>query len=233
IIREGRTEVEMAGLFEAVARREGHQGMLRMRGLNAEPFWGHLLAGESALVTSFFDGAVGGPGVSPAYRFGASFKKLSRDEPVVVDYPGIFHGYIVDMTRIFVAGTLPEELRRAHRVALEIQDTLQGEFRLGFTAGAIYERARSMAAEAGLENHFMGHDNPVQFVGHGVGLELNELPVVAPGQEAELQPGMVIALEPKFAFPGLGVVGIENTFAVTENGLERLTNYPDEIRELP
>jgi Xaa-Pro aminopeptidase len=233
ILREGCTEVEMAGLFEAVARREGHQGLLRMRGLNAETFWGHLQTGETALRTSYFDGAIGGVGVSPAYRFGASFKTLARNEPVVVDYPGVFHGYIVDLTRIFVAGTLSEKLRRAHQVALEIQETLNGEIRPGWTAGAVYERARTLAVEAGLEAHFMGHDNPVRFVGHGVGLELNELPILAPGQETELQPGMVFAFEPKFAFPGIGVVGIENTFVITENGIERLTNYPDEIRELP
>jgi Xaa-Pro aminopeptidase len=233
ILREGRTEVEMAGLFEAVARREGHQGLLRMRGLNAEPFWGHLLTGETALVTSFFDGAVGGPGVGPAFRFGASFKTLNRNEPVVVDYPGIFHGYIVDMTRIFVVGKLPAKLARGHRVALEIQEALAREVRPGWTAAAVYERARTLVAEAGLEAHFMGHANPVRFVGHGVGLELNELPVLAAGLETELVPGMVFALEPKFAFPGAGVVGIENTFLVTSDGLERLTNYPDEVRELP
>ena len=203
-----------------------------MRGLNAAPFWGHFMAGETALVTSFFDGAVGGPGVGPAYRFGASFKPLQRNEPVVVDYPGIFHGYIVDMTRILVVGRLPEKLVRAHRVALEIQETLIREVRPGWTAAAVYERARTLAGEAGLAAHFMGHDNPVRFVGHGVGLELNEMPVLAPGFETELSPGMVFALEPKFAFPGAGVVGIENTFLVTADGLERLTNHPDALQEL-
>lgn len=233
ILREGRTEVEMAGLLEAEARRAGHQGLLRMRGLNASPFWGHLMTGETALVTSFFDGAVGGPGVGPAFRFGASFKPLQRHEPVLVDYPGIFHGYIVDMTRIFVLGRLPERLARAHQIALEIQETLSREVRPGWTAAAVYERARALAAEAGLAAHFMGHDNPVRFVGHGVGLELNELPVLASGQETTLLPGMVFAMEPKFAFPGAGVVGIENTFLVTDGGLERLTNYPDELQALP
>jgi len=233
IIREGRTEVEMAGLFEAVARREGHQGLLRMRGLNAETFWGHLMTGVTATQAGFFDGATGGTGVGPEFRFGASFKKLARNEPVVVDYPGIFRGYIVDMTRIFVAGTLPETLQRAHRTALEIQNTLAAEIRPGKTTAEVYERARALADEAGLAAHFMGYDNPVRFVGHGVGLELNELPVLAPGRETRLEANMVIAVEPKFAFPGIGVVGIENTFVITGNGLERLTNYPDEIIELP
>lgn len=229
IIREGHSEVEMASMLEAVARRMGHQGLLRMRGLNAETFWGHFMTGVTATQAGFFDGATAGAGVGPEFRFGASFKKLARDEPVVVDYPGIFRGYIVDITRIFVVGTLPETLQRAHRTALDIQNALAAEIRPGKTTAAVYERARALAEEAGLAAYFMGHDNPVRFVGHGVGLELNELPVLAAGRETRLEANMVIAVEPKFVFPGLGAVGIENTFVITEDGLERLTNYPDEV----
>ena len=87
-----------------------------------------------------------------------------------------------------------------------------------------------MAEAAGLSENFMGFGtDQVKFLGHGVGLELDELPVLAAGVKSRLMPGMVIAIEPKFTFPGEGVVGIENTFAITENGLERLTLTPDEL----
>jgi Xaa-Pro aminopeptidase len=86
------------------------------------------------------------------------------------------------------------------------------------------------AAEWGMGDHFMGHGHDrVRFVGHGVGLELDELPILAARQTLPLEEGMVIALEPKATFPGRGVVGIENTHVVTGAGLERLTALGDEI----
>ncbi|MEW5762321.1 MAG: Xaa-Pro peptidase family protein [Bacillota bacterium] len=225
----GVTEVELAGIFEAQARRRGHEGFVRMRGVNAEVFYGHFLGGPSATVTSGFDGVVGGPGLSPAFPYGAGKREIRAGEPVLIDYPGVWHGYIVDITRIFVIGSLDRELGRAHETALEIQEALCGAARPGVTCGELWEIAAAGAARAGLERHFMGYHNPVRFVGHGVGLELNDLPVIAAGDPTPLEAGMVIALEPKFVFPGRGVVGVENTFVVREDGLERLTNFPDHV----
>jgi Xaa-Pro aminopeptidase len=68
----------------------------------------------------------------------------------------------------------------------------------------------------------------VPYVGHGIGIELDELPVLT-GSSLELEPGMVFALEPKFALPGLGAIGIENTWVVTQDGVERLTHASEEL----
>jgi len=225
----GATEVELAGLFEARARRLGHEGFVRMRGINAEVFYGHFLSGPSAAVTSGFDGVVGGPGLSPAFPYGPGKREVRSGEPVLIDYPGVWQGYIVDITRIFVVGSLDKELVRAHEVALEIQAALMRAAKPGVKCGELWEEARTLAARAALERHFMGYHNPVYFVGHGVGLELNDLPVLAAGDPTPLEEGMVIALEPKFVFPDRGVVGIENTFVVRREGLERLTNFPDQV----
>ncbi len=90
-----------------------------------------------------------------------------------------------------------------------------------------------MAGAAGLGRHFMGPPGEQsRFVGHGVGLELDELPVLAPGFETALRAGQVVAVEPKFVFPGLGAVGIENTWAVAVGGGERLTALPDGVVSL-
>src|SRR6185369_9875851 len=99
----------------------------------------------------------------------------------------------------------------------------------------LWERARTMADEAGLGDRFMGPPgDQARFVGHGVGLELDELPVLAPGFKAPLREGMTIAIEPKFVFPGQGAVGIENTFLVTAQGGEKLTSYvADEVLRVP
>ena len=225
----GATEVELASLFEAAARRLGHEGFVRMRGVNAEVFYGHFLSGPSAAITSGFDGVVGGPGLTPAFPYGPGRREVRIGEPVLVDYPGVWQGYIVDITRVFAIGSLDRELVRAHEVALEIQSALVRAARPGVTGGELWEVARTLAAHAGLEPYFMGCNNRVYFVGHGVGLELNDLPVIAANDPVPLEEGMVVALEPKFVFPDRGVVGIENTFVVRREGLERLTGFPDEI----
>ena len=96
----------------------------------------------------------------------------------------------------------------------------------------LYETAMQMVKDAALEDYFMGHKQKAGFIGHGVGIEINELPVVAPRSKDVLAEGNVIALEPKFVIPGVGAVGIENTYVVRQNGLECITNYPEEISEL-
>ena len=98
------------------------------------------------------------------------------------------------------------------------------------TGDALWHVAAEVATKSGLAEHFMGYgDDRVRFVGHGVGLELDEYPVLAAGQEMPLQAGMVVALEPKAIFPGRGVMGIENTLVVTDCGLERFNELDDGI----
>jgi Xaa-Pro aminopeptidase len=93
----------------------------------------------------------------------------------------------------------------------------------------VWEAARAAAEDAGLAASFMGHGaGQVPYVGHGIGIELDELPVLT-GSSLELEPGMVFALEPKFVLPGLGAIGIENTWVVTGHGVERLTLAPDVV----
>jgi Xaa-Pro aminopeptidase len=102
--------------------------------------------------------------------------------------------------------------------------------RPGIFAGQIYDAALDMAADAGFADYFMGvGPQRIRFVGHGVGLELDEFPFLAQGQNLALQENMVIALEPKLILPGRGVVGIENSHVVTPDGLTPLTAYPDMI----
>lgn len=229
LLEEGITELELAGRIEGLARREGHQGVVRVRGFNTDFHYGCLLTGDHGGVASYFDGPLGGPGLNPAFPFGVGHRILARDEPIMVDYVGSKEGYVVDMTRLFVLGNLPGHLERAHQVAIQIQDAVAELACPGVSGARLYELALSMAHEAQLHNNFMGCGDQVSFVAHGVGLELDELPLLARGVKTILKEGMVLALEPKFIFPGEGAVGIENTFVVTENGLERLNRYPDEL----
>jgi Xaa-Pro aminopeptidase len=229
-LKEGISEVQLAGRMEAIARRLGHQGMIRMRLWGSEMFYGHLMSGASAAVPSSLASPTGGEALSPAFSQGPGFKKIQRHEPVLFDYVFAYKGYLADHTRIFSIGDLPDELFRAHQAMLDLQDTLSKQAVPGAVAGDIYETAMACVHEAGYDDFFMGAEKErIRFVGHGVGLELDEYPFLAKGQTLKLQEGMVVALEPKLVMPDQGVVGIENTHIVTATGLKRLTHYQDEI----
>ena len=225
----GMREVDLAAEFEYRLRKAGSEGYVRMRAYNQELFMGLAVSAGGASY-GFFDGAVTGQGLSNAAPHGASRLPVRENEPIMVDYTGVFNGYITDMTRIFVIGQLDPELQRAFDVSLEIQAYLQGALKPGAVCEELFQAALEIASQAGLGQNFMGMPGEqARFVGHGVGLELDEFPVIAQGFKVPLQVGHVIAIEPKFVIPGKGVIGIENTFAVSLGGGEKITDMPDSI----
>jgi len=230
IIREGMPEIELAGLLEAEARRLGHQGLIRMRMWGSEMFYGHLMSGAAAAVPSQLASPTGGEALSPAFAQGPGRKKVQRNEPVLFDYVFAHQGYLADSTRIYCLGSLPPALAAAHDAMLDLQDLMAREACPGRISGELYAAAENFVREKGYADNFMGGDDQrVRFVGHGIGLEVDEYPVIAAGQKMPLEEGMVVALEPKLIFPGQGVVGIENTHLITGSGLERLTRFDDGI----
>jgi Xaa-Pro aminopeptidase len=189
------------------------------------------MAGKGGAIASNSLGPTGGKGLGPFYSQSAGKDKIGKHEPVFVDYAANVEGYIADQTRIFSLGNLPEKFHRAHNVMLEVQDKLTEKGRPGVRAGDLYTLALTIAKKAGLEEGFMGHPDPVPFVGHGVGLEIDEWPLIGRNSDTMLEEGMVMALEPKFIFPGQGVVGIESTWVVTQRGMIKLNRFPDGIFE--
>jgi Xaa-Pro aminopeptidase len=229
-LRPGLTELEVAAELERRLRLAGHEGSPRMRAFNAELFGGLLVAGADAAGPGFFDGPVVGQGLHAAYPIGASRRPIRPGEPVICDYTTVCGGYVVDMTRTAACGPVAPEVERALDASRRIQEAVAALLRPGTPCTAPWERALQLAGEAGLAGVFMGPPgDQARFVGHGVGLELDELPVLAPGVKAVLQAGQTIAVEPKFVLPGVGAVGVENTFVVTERGGERLDDLSDEL----
>jgi len=229
-LHEGITEIELAGKIEARARKLGHQGFVRMRLWGSELFYGHLLSGPSAAVPSYLSSPTGGTGVSPSVAQSAGLRPIQRGEPVLVDYVFVLNGYMSDHARIFALGNLPDDLIRAHEAMLKVQTVIKKEAKPKVKAGKLYDMALELTKELGYEEYFMGvSDRRIRFVGHGIGLELDEYPFLAKGQELELEKSMTIALEPKLIFPGKGVVGIENTHVVTSEGLKQLTHFDERI----
>jgi Xaa-Pro aminopeptidase len=233
-LRAGLRDLDLSAELECRLRKAGNEGTPRLRAFNAHFFVGLALSGDGAAVPGAFDGPVVGGGLSAANPGGASEKVVRRGEPVLFDFTSVHGGYVVDMTRIAVVGALAPELERAFALARAIQDELARSLRPGVPCVDLWEKARAMAEQAGLGDRFMGPPgDQARFVGHGVGLELDELPVLAPGYKAPLREGQTIAIEPKFVFPG-GAVGIENTYVVTAAGGEKLTAaLPDELLRVP
>jgi Xaa-Pro aminopeptidase len=230
ILKAGMTELELAAEIEAEARRRGHQGIVRTRRFGMECFYGHLLSGESGAIPSWLDTPTGGSGVSPALGNGAGTRRVRAHEPILLDYVGISDGYISDQTRLFSLGTLPEELVKGYEACLAIHRDIQAHLRPGVKAGEVYARALALAGTLGYGDRFM-NSGPAQvsYVGHGVGIELDEIPHLAKGSSVALQAGMTLAVEPKIVFPGLGIVGVEDTFLVTDGDPVPLTFTPREI----
>lgn len=230
MLHEGMSEIELASLFEAQMRKNGYGGGCNMRAFNQSLFFGNLVSGSNGRVPSYFDGPVGGRGLTPANNpHGAGWKKIRKNESVYIDYTCVINGYTADAERVFVMGDLSDELVNAHKTALTIQEEMTKRIQPGVSCSDIWELSVRIAEEEGLLEHYMGYGkDKVKFVGHGVGLELDELPVFAKGVEMILAEGMTFALEPKFVFE-TGAVGIENTFALTQNGVEKLNEFREDI----
>lgn len=226
-IREGAREVDIAAYLEGEGRKTGHQGFLRMRGLNQEMMNIYITHGYSGTLHSGGDVPISGVGVTHAIAQGPSVNRVERDVPLLIDYGGGYNGYITDETRVYVVGKLREEFVKAYEAAREIVEDTSVFGREGVNGADIFLRAQHRVKKAGLEEFFMGYGpGKVSFIGHGLGLEINELPVITPRHNIILQEGMVFAFEPKFIMPGLGAVGIEVDFIVRPDKLERVTDTP-------
>lgn len=229
LLKEGIAEIELAALFEGELRKRGYSGASKMRAFNQDFFYGNVCSGSSGFSPSFFDGPVGGTGVSLSYPQGAGWKKIGRDEVVYIDYTCVVQGYIGDQARIFCMGELTPRMIKAFEDTLLIQAEVLNIIKPGITAEEPYLLALSMAEEMGYKDHFMGYkEDQVKFLGHGIGLELDEWPIFAKGIKTPILPGMTFALEPKFVFPE-GAIGTENSFVMTEEGPKYLSVTPDQI----
>ena len=232
IYRGGMTDVELQVEIERVLRNEGCLGQFRIAGGSMELFMGNILTGDNADNPSPYDFAMGGAGLDLSLPVGCNGSAISPGHTVMVDMCGNFTGYMTDMTRVFYVGRLDETAAKAHQLSIDIHHRLAKEFQAGCEAKRMYEVAMEMVTAAGMDDYFMGHTQKAGFIGHGVGIEVNELPVLAPRSRDVLEEGNVIAIEPKFVIPHVGAVGIENTYVVRNDRLECITNAPEEITEL-
>ncbi len=228
----GMTDVEFQAKIEYVMRTSGSIGIFRSFGNNMDIYMGSVLAGDNAEAPSPFDFALGGGGTDPSLPIGSNGTILKPGTSVMVDMAGNYTAYLTDMTRTYSIDKLPDIAYHAHQLSIDIQSAIVENSKPGMCCSELYLLSLQMVEEAGMGKYFMGTKQQAKFVGHGVGLEINELPVLTERSKELLEPGIVFALEPKFVLPEIGAVGIENTFLVTSSGLEKLTLFEEQIIEL-
>jgi Xaa-Pro aminopeptidase len=233
ILEPGMTEIQFGSLLEATAKRYGHEGVLRVRSLNYEAYSWHVLSGSNGGIVSQSDSPMGGLGLSPAFPVGASFRAIEANEPVLVDFGTCYHGYQVDETRMFSIGKMNQKFIDAYNACREIHDAVLEEVRPGMDCEILFVKTLRLAEKLGYKESYLGPLGlQTRFIGHGIGLELNELPFIAQGHSYPLEERMTFAFEPKIVFPGEGSVGIENTVVVTQGGYEVLTKVDQNIFEV-
>ncbi len=232
LYKMGMSDLEFQIEIERVSRLVGCLGEFRISGDSMEIYMGNVICGENADTPSPYDFAMGGAGINPSLPVGCNGTKTTNGMAIMVDINGNYTGYMTDMTRVFSVGNLDDLSVKAHSCSRRICKELSAMGKPGVEAKALYNRAMEIVTEENLGHLFMGHSQKAGFIGHGVGIEINELPVIAPKSRDILAEGNAIALEPKFVIPGVGAVGIENTYIVSSKGMECITNAPEDIINL-
>lgn len=220
ILKEGMNEVTLAGELYSVMLKKGHHGLVRFGMFDTEVVLGHIAFGESSIYPTSFNGPGGNYGMSPAVPLIGNRKRLlKKGDLVFVDIGLGVNGYHTDKTMTYMFGrSLPQDAIKEHLRCVEIQDRIAAMLKPGAIPSKIYEEIMNSLEPSFLEN-FMGFGSrQVKFLGHGIGLTIDEVPVIAKGFDEPLEENMVLALEPKKGIKDIGMVGIENTFVVTPHG---------------
>ena len=201
----GMTELELEARLTGAGRMGGHQGFIRTGAFNMEMYYGHVLSGSNSLILAKVDSPTGGRGVGPGWGQGAGVKPIVPGDLISVDLVGAHAGYLVDQTRIFHLGEPKPPIAMVYDRLLELVGRLNDFIRPGLTGGEVHGKAWDLAGELGLSNGFMGLDaSRCPFIGHGVGLELDEWPVLGRGVKTVLAVGSTYTLEPRVFLPGPG-----------------------------
>lgn len=233
VITPGLTELELAADLEYRLRLASHQGLVRTRTWNLEMFFGHILSGPTGMQAAYVETPSGGSGFSHGFPQGAGTKRFAPGEPISVDLAACSNGYIADATRLYVIGDLPGEAWRAVELIEHLFSLFTREARSGVVPAELYQLLLAEVKKAGRLDQFMGvGQDRVAFVGHGVGLELDEFPIIGARFSWPLATDVVLAFEPKFFLPDIGMVGFEDTGRITPEGVEWLTRAKRQVCRL-
>lgn len=230
ILRPGISEMELSGEIEIFARKFGHSGTMLGRNYRAVMYPFHILSGTSGGLAGAVDTPCSGTGTSALHPSGAGPRKIKENDPVLIDFGTILNGYHMDETRMFAIGSMETKALDASKAAIEILQTLVAMMKPGMVINEVFHASIATAVKLGYEKQFLGLPGiKSNFIGHGLGLELVEAPVISKGNRDTLKPGMVLALEPKFIFKNQFAAGVESVVHITTRGAEYLTTIPHDI----
>ena len=220
---EGVSEIELVAAAEAVSRAAGFGGNVQMRRFPFQCDRGVIVAGRAGGVPSFFDSAIGGTGPHPMSSMGSGFTKIKPNEPVLVDLVHVHRGYVVDTTRMYVAGKLSSLWEDRLEDLLAVKEEVVDVLDQGLSCSDAWKKGYQLASELGHADNLMGMSpDQSKFLGHSVGLQLDETPVVAEGFDSPLPIGGVMAIEPKVVHED-GSIGSEDTWVRDEEGMRPIT----------
>jgi Xaa-Pro dipeptidase len=230
-LRAGMSELELAAAVENAQRLAGHEGCIFVRLADFVMSRGPLASGPNLRQTSGTLFTLAGSGLSSAVPTGPSRRIIEHGELVLVDIPACVEGYHADQSRTYAAGQAPGEASELFLYLKDVADHLIECMCPGMTTGEAFAIAQARAVELGIGDTFMAFESQAKahFVGHGVGLEVNEPPLLVRNGDAVLRDGMVMAVEMHVLERGGLTVKLEDTVHLTGQGTQILTLSPREL----
>ena len=231
LLKEGISEANLGMQLMSAMVANGAHGLLRANMADTDVFGGYIGFSESTLLPTNFDGPDGVRGLhASAPHLGSPHRLLEKGDLIMVDMACSFEGYHTDKTSIYLfQGKIPPHVNDIHNQCVTLQLEIAEKLLPGAIPSQIYEEAIQSLSPSFLKDFMGPGGQTVNFLGHGIGLHLDEFPVIAKNFNEPLQENMMIALEPKKAIPGVGMVGTENTFVVTPKGGVSLTGNQNNI----
>jgi Xaa-Pro dipeptidase len=233
LLREGINEADFTARLYSDLVQMGHHGVSRFSMYQVEMIVGQLGFGVTSMYPTYFDGPGGMQGLCPAVPLlGRRDVCLRKGDIVFVDVGFGYMGYQTDKTQVYSFQAEPSEIvTRTHAACIEVMNKASKAMRPGHQCQDVYHKAMmDLPKVLETSDYFMGYkEERVKFLGHGVGLEIDELPVIADKVAIPICENMVIALEPKCGVEGVGMVGVEETFVIGPDGAECITGGPSPI----
>ena len=233
-LRPGMTELELVAEVEAALRRVGHEGYQSLRRPGARGGGMLLASGENLTVRGGHGLVVTGSGLSPGSPYGASTRQIQPGDLVVLDIGSTFMGYCSDESRTFVLGSASDKQQALYDATLAIQQTVLAELHPGTLVAQVYKAAEAVVAQGAPPHFAPGELTLPGFVGHGIGLELDEPPVLWEREESSLAEGVVLAIEVEVSAPSAGLMTkVEDTVVIQTDGPHILTSAARGLIEIP
>lgn len=234
ILKVGMTELELSAELERIARINGHEtfAVLRKR-METEMGAALVVSGGNLKIMGGYGQVVTGTGLSAAFPYGPSRKRIEAGDTVVFDMASVNEGYHADLARTYCVGKAHPKILEAHDALVAVQSAIREAARPGGTASRVFDAAVARAGELGWGEYLQGYgEQQGAFVGHGLGLEVDERPLLGPRDETVIRENMTFTTEIFIVHPDFGEVKLEDTLLVTEGGTEFLTNLEREVKEL-